>query len=209
MRLLLVGATGLVGQHVLELALCDERVSSVTVLARQTLNKRPKLSPIQVDFENLPKDASWWQADAVICTLGTTMKKAGSKAVFRRVDYDYPLIIAQLAHAQGTPTYVLNSAIGADISSPFFYNRVKGELEQSLTKEGFESLTLVRPGVIDGNRNEFRVGEKVMVLTLKLIGPLLPKRWRLNPASSIAKALLEAAINPVLGKNVITSEQLL
>lgn len=208
MKLLLIGSTGLVGSHLLDLALADPSVDSIVALTRHNLAEHPKLQSIIVDFDHLPQDALWWQADAVICTLGTTIKKAGSKESFRHVDYDYPLNVAKLAHAHGTPAYVLNSALGANASSRVFYSRVKGELEQSLESIGFASLTFVRPGVISGERNEFRLGEKMMILGLGLMSPLLPKRWRLNPASNIAQALLDAAVHATAGKQIITSEQL-
>jgi len=209
MKLLLVGATGLVGRHTLTLALADPRVEAVVALTRRALTAHPKLCNPQVDFDRLPQDADWWQADAVICALGTTMRTAGSEEAFRRVDFDYPLAVARLARAHGTSTYVLNSAIGADAGSRFFYNRVKGELEQALTGQGFESLTFVRPGVIGGHRDEFRLGERMMAMGLTLAGPLLPKRWRLNPAPQIASALLEAAVRPKPGVHVVTSDRMI
>ncbi|MDQ0569917.1 uncharacterized protein YbjT (DUF2867 family) [Variovorax paradoxus] len=209
MKLLLVGATGLVGRHLLTLALADPRVKAVVAPTRRVLTTHPKLRSPQVDFDRLPQDADWWQADAVICALGTTMRTAGSEEAFRRVDCDYPLTVARLAHAHGTPTYALNSAIGADAGSSFFYNRVKGELEQALMGQGFESLTCVRPGVIGGHRDEFRLGERMMVIGLTLAGPLLPKRWRLNPPPQIASALLEAAIRPKPGVHVVTSDRMI
>ncbi|MEQ9906477.1 NAD-dependent dehydratase [Pectobacterium odoriferum] len=174
MKLLLVGATGLVGRHVLDLALADPRVSAVIAPGRRSLPEQTGLLSPLVDYERLPEDAEWWKADAIICTLGTTMKVAGSEAAFRRVDHDYPLSVARLARGYETPVYVLNSAIGANVKSRFFYNRVKGELEQDLTREGFTSLTFVRPGVIGGQREESRPGESIMVRALAFAGPLLP-----------------------------------
>lgn len=208
MKLLLVGATGLVGRHVLALALADARVSSVVAPARRALPAQPKLlSPI-VNFDQLPADAPWWQADAVICTLGTTMKLAGTRLVFRRVDHDYPLAVARLALAAGTRAYALNSAAGANPASRFFYNRVKGELERDLAALGYASLTLVRPGLIGGERDEARAGEGAALRVLRVLGPMLPARWRINPAPRIAHALLEAAIAAAPGVHVVAAEQL-
>ncbi len=209
MKLILVGATGLVGQHVLQLALKDERIDSVVAPVRIGLLTHPKLTTPIVNFDKLPQDAPWWHADAVICTLGTTMKKAQTKDAFRHVDYDYSIYSAQLAKQHGTLTYVLNSAIGADATSRIFYNQVKGELEQGLAEIGFRSLTYVRPGLISGERQELRMGEMAVAQALKLLGPILPHRWRLNPAAQIAKALLESAIQAKPGINVITSDQLI
>lgn len=208
MHLILAGATGLVGTHVLRLALADARVTTVTALARKPLPPHPKLLAPGGDFDALPQDAAWWRADAVICALGTTMKVAGSQAAFRRVDFDYPLAVARLAHAAGTPAYVLNSATGANAASRFFYNRVKGELEAALATLGFASLTHVRPGLIGGERATVRAGEAALAFVLTALAPVLPARWRINPATRIAQALLEAAIAARPGVQVIASAQL-
>lgn len=208
MNLLLVGASGLVGRHVLALALADPRVGRVTAPVRRALPAHPKLSSPVVDFDHLPETADGLRADAAIFTLGTTLRTAGSQVAFRRVDFDYPLAVARLARASGTPTCVVTSAIGADAKSRFFYNRVKGELEQALASEGFHSLTFVRPGVIGGSRDEFRFAERAMVLALGLMRPLLPPQWRVNPAQRIAQALLEAAVHPLPGIQVVTSDRM-
>lgn len=208
MQLLIVGATGLVGSQVLQQALADSRITRVVAPVRRALPAHPQLSAPVVDFEHLPEDADWWQADAVVCTLGTTIRTAGSQAAFRRVDHDYPLLAARLARRHGTPTYVLNSAMGADARSRIFYNRVKGELEHDLQGEGFTSLTFVRPGLISGPRTEHRAGERAMVTVLGALGPLLPRRWRLNPAHRIAQALIDAALRAEPGIHAVGSEAL-
>jgi uncharacterized protein YbjT (DUF2867 family) len=208
MKLLLIGVTGLVGRHVLDLALADSRVHSIVALTRKPLPAHPKLSPPLIDYDNLPDSPDLWAVDAVICTLGTTIRVAGSKEAFRRVDYDYPLAVAKLAKQHGTPTYVLNSAVGANASSRFFYNQVKGDLENTLASIGFASLTFVRPGLIGGQRQEFRLGEHVMTLVLRVLGPLLPRRMRINPAQNIARALLDAAIAAEPGQHRIGADQL-
>ncbi|MGF6401288.1 uncharacterized protein YbjT (DUF2867 family) [Pseudomonas frederiksbergensis] len=207
MKLVLVGSTGLVGREVLKLALADPRISRVVAPVRRALVAHPKLQAPLVDFDILPETVDWWQADAVICTLGTTMRSAGSRDAFRRVDLEYPMHVARLAKRHGTSAYVLNSAIGANPTSRFFYNRVKGELEMHLAGLGFDSLTYVRPGVIGGQRDELRLGECALVCALGLTGRLLPARWRLNPASRIARALLESALERAPGIHVISSER--
>lgn len=208
MKLLLVGATGLVGSHVLRLALADTRIDRVIAPSRRELPAHPKLQAPVVDFENLPEAADWWCADALVCTLGTTRSKAGSKEAFQRVDHDYPLMVGRLARQHGTLAYALNSALGADVSSRFFYNRVKGEIERDLRSLGFVSLTYVRPGLIGGDRQEARGGERAAGLALTMLGPVLPRRWRINPAPRVAEALLEAAINRLPGIHVVTSDRM-
>ncbi|MBE3024394.1 NAD-dependent dehydratase [Janthinobacterium sp. GW458P] len=208
MKLLLVGATGLVGSEVLRLALTDARITAIVAPVRRPLPPHPRLSAPLIDFDQLPPDASWWQADAVICTLGTTMKVAGTRQIFSRVDHDYPLAVARLALAAGTRTYVLNSAAGADAASRIFYNRVKGELERGLEQLGFASLTHVRPGLIGGERAVARAGEGAALRILRVLGPVLPRRWRINPAPRIAGALLEAALAAAPGVHIVGSAQL-
>lgn len=208
MKLLLVGASGLVGSHVLKLALADPRVEHVVAPGRKVLAAHAKLEAPLCDFGEMTGDEPWWRGDAVICTLGTTIKVAGSQAAFERVDHDYPLTVARLMHKRGAQIYVLNSAIGADANSRFFYNRVKGRLEQDLAAIGFQSLSFVRPGLIGGERAERRRGEGIAEAVLKIAGPLLPKRWRINPAPVIAQSLLDCALAAAPGIRIVPSGEL-
>ena len=208
MKLLLLGATGLVGSHVLDMAIADERIDEVIAPTRRPIPEQPGLVAPLVDFDSLPEDAPWWRAEAVICALGTTMRKARSREAFRRVDYHYPLQAARIARAHGVPTFVLNSAMGADPHSRYFYNRVKGELERDLRQAGFESLTFVRPGLISGEREEFRLAERVAEVALKAAAPVLPRKWRVNPAQHIALAMLEAAVEGRAGERTVESREL-
>lgn len=167
------------------------------------------IAPTITNFDALDEKASWWEVDAVICALSTTIRAAGSKAEFRKVDHHYPLSVARFARAHGAPAFVLTSATGANRRSRFFYNRVKAELEHDLSTLGFESLTYVRPGVIGGDREAFRLIERALVMALKLIGPILPKRLRLNLPQAIAAQLLNAAVGQVPGTHIVTSEQMI
>lgn len=207
--LMLIGATGLVGQSVLKQALASERVGRVVALTRRALPGHPKLVNPVVDFDQLPEDADWWAVDAVICTLGTTIKTAGSKAAFYRVDHDLPLRVAQLALRRGARAYALNSALGASAGSRVFYSRTKGELERDLQTLGYPSLTLVRPGLIGGDRLESRPAEQIGVRIAQALRPLIPPRYQVVPAERIAHHLLEAAITERPGVRVLMSEQLL
>lgn len=208
MHLLLLGATGLVGSHVLEAALADPRITAVTAPTRRPLPSRPGLSAPVLDFDSLPQDPALWTVDAVICALGTTIKTAGSRERFHRVDHDIPLEIARLAKAHGARTFVLNSAKGADVKSLFFYSRVKGETEQDILGLGFERTVLVRPGLIDGPRPEPRPMEKWAGKVLSVLGPLLPSSMKANPPEAIASAMLAAAVSSAPGVTIVPSQDL-
>lgn len=208
-RLMLVGATGLVGQAVLQQALADPAVAQVVAPTRKALAPHPKLLNPLVDFERLPEDADWWAVDAVVCTLGTTIAKAGSQAAFYRVDHDHPLEVAYLARRHGARAFAFNSALGADAASRVFYARTKGETERDLQAVGYPSLTLVRPGLIGGVRLESRPAEQLAVRVSQWVQPLLPRRYRVVPAQRIAHHLLQAALAATPGVHVLPSEVLL
>ncbi|WP_369977335.1 NAD-dependent dehydratase [Xanthomonas bundabergensis] len=209
MKILLAGATGLVGGHALTQLLAAPDCGAVVAPTRRALDLvHPKLHNPLVDFDRLPAQAPWWQVDAAICALGTTMKQAGSREAFRRVDHDYPLAIAQLLRQHGATAFALNSALGADPGSRVFYNRVKGELERDLQALGFASLALVRPGLIGGERAQPRGAERLAAALLQGLGPLLPRRYRINPAARVAAALVDNALRPRAGRQVVGSEQL-
>lgn len=208
-HVLVLGSTGLVGRHVLALLEKDERVGRITAPARNdVVSCSPRVIHPRVDFAHLPGDAAWWSADALICCLGTTRKQAGSLAAFVAVDRDLVLATAALARAGGTPCMAFNSAVGADAHSRFVYNRTKGQAEDGLRAQGWPSLALVRPGLIGGERIQRRPAEHAAGLVLGMLHPLLPRRWRINPAGHVAQALVQAALAGVPGETVIDSAAL-
>jgi uncharacterized protein YbjT (DUF2867 family) len=207
--LLLLGATGLVGQQVLQLALGHPEVARVVAPVRRALPPRPRLEAVAVDFDHLPADAPWWHADAAICTLGTTLKLAGSKDAFRRVDHDYVLTAASLARRGGTRVFALNSSLGAAVDGGSFYLRVKGDTERDLAVLGFASLTFVRPSLLEGGpRPDARPAEAVALLVARWLRPLIPRRYRAVSTGAVARALLEAALAARPGVHAIESEAL-
>ena len=208
-HVLLLGATGLVGSQVLDRLLAAPQVARVTAPTRRPLtNDGARLLNPVVDFDDLPAAAPWWAADALICCLGTTRKQAGSLDAFVRIDRDLVLASAALARAAGTPCLAFNSATGADSASLFAYNRTKGQAEAGLRGQGWPSLTLVRPGLIGGQRAQRRPGEHAAGVLLQALGPVLPRAWRINPAPHIAAALVQAALTAPAGEQVIDAAAL-
>lgn len=210
-RILLLGASGKVGGQVLALALAHPQVHEVIAPTRRPLAVQAagRLRNPVVDFECLSTDADWWVADAAICALGTTLKLAGSQSAFRRVDHDYVFESARRARGAGTPVFALNSSLGADPASRSFYLRVKGETERDVATLGFASLTIVRPSLLEaGPRQESRPGETAGLLIARLLGPLVPRRYRPVTTVAVAAALLDAALAAEPGERVIESERL-
>ncbi|MBB3998525.1 NAD-dependent epimerase/dehydratase family protein [Aureimonas pseudogalii] len=208
MKILLLGATGLVGGHVLERLLADERVSEVLAPVRRSLPLHAKLDAPLVDLVRWPETAGERPLDAVILAFGTTLARAGSKPEFRRVDHDLPLALAGWARECGARRIALTSSAGADAASRFFYLRVKGELEEDLAALGFPSLTFVRPGLIGGERIESRPAERLAQSASGWLSPILPRRLRLHPAPRIAETLVEAALTGRPGVHIVGSRDL-
>ena len=174
LRLMLIGSTEAVGQEVLRLALANTRVKIVIAPTRRPLPTHPKLENPVVDFSVLREDAPWWSVDAVICTLGTTIKVAGSQTAFAAIDRDLPLQVARLAQKAGATRFALNSSLGANLSGNF-YLRTKAEAEQGIRDLGYQRFTIVRPSLIDAKRTEPRLAERVGLLVATLLSPLLTR----------------------------------
>jgi uncharacterized protein YbjT (DUF2867 family) len=197
----IAGATGLVGSHLLPMLLDDPRIGTVISLGRRELpNAHPKLAQRVVDLANIPDDLP---APAfAFCCLGTTMKAAGSKEAFRRVDHDYVVAFAKAARRAGARKLMLVSAVGANADSGVFYVKVKGEAEQAVAAIGFEAVHLARPSLIRGNRKEARFVERIYsvlshALLPVLIGPF--EKYRAIHARRIAGALHVAAFSDAEG----------
>jgi uncharacterized protein YbjT (DUF2867 family) len=195
MKVLILGATGLVGSSALAQALTHEAITQVIAPTRKPLPRHSKLTnPVSEELETLLPDVLSWGVDAVICALGTTSAKAGSKEAFRQVDYVLPLAFAKLAHQQGAEIFALVSAIGADVSSPFFYPKTKGEVERDMKLVGFGSLTILRPSIIGGKREDTRFAEDIALALSHILAPILPMKFHVNPAAKIAGVLIDSII---------------
>ncbi|RVU34422.1 NAD-dependent dehydratase [Rheinheimera riviphila] len=207
--LLILGASGAVGSQLLAQALRHPDVAKVVAPTRRPLNPHPKLENPIVDFEALPADASWWQADVTFCALGTTLKQAGSAQAFYRVDHDYILHIAELTHAAGTQSFVLNSTLGADVNGFGLYLKTKGETERDVGSLGFSSLSIVRPSLLDGAvRTDKRTGEAVGLLLNRCLRKLIPITWRAISVAKVAQMMLSAGLSANPGIRVIESAEI-
>lgn len=206
--ILLAGASGLVGRACLQALLDDPNFERVIVLVRRRLAiDHPNAAKVQqhvVDFRLLDQHPELFKVDQIMCTLGTTIKAAGSERAFREVDYAYPLQLAQLGLQGGARHFLVVSALGANARSRFFYNRVKGEMERDLLGLDYPSVTVARPSLLLGARSEFRFGEEVA----KRFSFLLPNALKPVHAADVAACLVQRARADMPGRRVISSAQI-
>jgi uncharacterized protein YbjT (DUF2867 family) len=197
---MVLGATGLVGRTLVNILLQDRRYSEVTCLVRKPLQSNQfgdpykRLKPVVIDFDNLQDYQGYFGVDHVYCCLGTTLKQAGSKSAFRRVDFEYVHIAAQLTRAQRTGSFVWISSVGADAKSSNFYLRVKGELENAIMRmPQLPHAAAVRPSLLLGARSESRTLEDIAQKTapawkILMQGPL--KKYRPVHAVDVARNMM-------------------
>jgi len=210
---LLAGATGLVGQAVLAALLTDKRYAAVHCVGRRPLAlQHPKLFSHGVDFATLSALAGVCHVDDVFIALGTTLKVAGSQAAFRALDFEAIVALARMGKALGATKLGVVSAMGANPASPVFYNRVKGEMEQALTQLDYPVLVVARPSLLTGDRDALaqaaRPAEKLGLLAMKLLKPLIPANYRPVAATRVAGALVNTLHSTEHGTRVLLSGEM-
>ena len=203
------GASGLTGSHILDALLASPRYGQVVALVRKPLGRgHPKLREIPAGF-NGPSDL---HVDDVFCALGTTIRKAGSKEAFVKVDKQIPLELARWALKQGARQFALVSSVSADPKSGTFYLQVKGELEAKLNAMNFQSVHVARPSFLLGDRKEYRLGERIGIAAAALVQPLLVgglRIYRSIESQTVAKALVNASVQEKPGRFVHLYDDLL
>lgn len=196
-----IGASGLVGKELVNQLLRHPGYKSITCLVRRPLSSHDypdpegKLQPVVIDFEQLQDYQGYFTVDHVFCCLGTTIKKAQSRAAFRRVDFEFIHVCAQLARAQRAQGFVWISSVGANKNSKNFYLKVKGELESSIiSMPQLQHAAAVRPSLLIGQRNEYRRAEQWSIkisqlLSFCFVGPLA--KYKPVHASAVAAQMIK------------------
>lgn len=207
---LVLGATGLVGGHCVDLLLESPEYSRVRVLGRRPFGRHhPKLDDVVTDFDRFEENPGLFAVDDIYCCLGTTIGKAGSQEAFRKVDIEYPATAARLGSENGAEQFLVVSAYGADPDSRIFYNRAKGEMEAEVRRAPLRAIWILRPSLLLGSREELRIGERVAEFLLRPISPLLvgPLR-RLRPveARTVAAVMLQLALAEGTGGTLESEE---
>lgn len=209
---MIIGATGLTGEQLLEQLLNNATYSKVIAVVRKPLAlHHPKLENLVVDFSKLDLYKEQLKADDVYCAIGTTIAKAGSQEAFTKVDYEYPLQIAKLALWNGARRFILVSSAGANHKSSIFYSKVKGELEQALMQLKYEALIIFRPSILLGNRKEQRTGEEIgrfvaEKLSFLFAGPL--KAYRGTPVDLLAMQMVKLGSGNEKGNRIVENAEI-
>lgn len=202
-HILLAGATGLTGEHLLDRLLNERTVERVLAPSRRPLAAHPHLeNPVGELADLLPQLGG--PVDTAFCCLGSTIRQAGSQEAFRAIDLDLVVAVGRRARELGARHYLVISALGADLGSSVFYNRVKGEMEDALRDQGWPQLTLARPSLLLGPRQEFRLGERLAAPLMRLI----PGKYRGIEACTLARALWRLALETGEGTRVVESDEL-
>lgn len=212
MKLLIVGATGAVGQEVLKLALSDgmssQAFSQVHVLSRRPIDdaliNAGAINHV-ANFNELKGDESCWQVDVVICALGTTLKQAGSKQAFFTIEHDYVMTVARHAANGGAKHFLYVSSIGANVDSKLsFYLATKGLIEQHLQAVGYKQLTILRPSLLEAKqRPDSRVAESIGLWLNRHLGFILPRGLRSIKVERVAEGLIQRAKLDAQGVSII------
>lgn len=201
----IAGATGLVGGRLLDLLLADgtwDRV--VNIGRREAAVQHPALEHRVVSFTALEALPACTDA---FCCLGTTIRKAGSQAGFRAVDHDAVLALARAVHRAGAERFLHVTALGASPSSRILYNRVKGETERDVAASGIATTIAFRPSMLDGDRAESRPAERVGLVAMRAVAPLLG-RYRPTRVDDLAAAMLAAARTGRPGHRVVEAHEI-
>jgi uncharacterized protein YbjT (DUF2867 family) len=202
-----IGSTGLTGSFLLRDLLADSAITKVISVSRRSLNiSNPKLTEVLIsDLAELPA------GELYFCCLGTTIKAAGSKQNFEKVDHAAVVDFAKIAKAYDAKSFTLVSAMGANANSMFFYNRVKGRTEDDVKALGLRSLIIFRPALLVGPRAEFRFGERLASMTIAPLSRLLPTRIQkslITHAETLATRMLAAGKAASPGIHVILAKEI-
>lgn len=202
-KAIIVGASGLIGNELLNILLQHSYYNEILVLVRKELPmNHPKLIQLVVDFENLDKWSAAITGDVLFCCLGTTKAKSPDLKEYRRIDHDYPVKLGRIAKKNDIDQFHFISAIGANAGSSSFYLKLKGDTEAELESLRLKSLQIYRPSLLTGNRKEKRLAEKVFTIVMKVVNPLLLgsfKKFRSIPATVVAMAMFKQSLKNEVG----------
>ncbi len=213
MRAVIAGATGMVGRELTKLCAADPAVKTLFILVRKHVpeyDNQEKVHQIIIQYDTISEKDLPPNLDIAFCCLGTTMRSAGSREAFRKVDYDYVTEFSNICHFRNVKKFIAVTAMGANMNSRVFYNQVKGEVEDFLMNDShLENVLILRPSLLLGQRKEFRLGEKLATIFMTLfnalfIGSLKP--YKAIRGRVVAQAMLNLSKMEDKGKKIIPND---
>lgn len=211
-KAVIIGASGLIGKECLTLLLDHPCYTTIIALTRSRIEiEHPKFSQQVIDFLKLKEHIELLKPDVIFFCLGTTLRQAKTKEIFYQTDHDYAVQAGQGALSCHVEQFILVSALGANVNSAIFYNRVKGETERSLTNLGLKSLIILRPSLLTGKRNQNRPGEIIGKCILQLISPFLKgplKKYLPISGQKVAQAMVKLSTLNYSGVRIFDSAEL-
>ena len=205
---LVAGSTGLVGGHIVRQLCKHSSYDKIIALCRKQpaadwINNK-KVSVMIIDFDQLEHELANYKIDEVYCALGTTAKKTPSKAMYQKIDMEYPINLAKVGLTASASFYGLVSAIGAKEGSLSKYSHYKGAVESFLKQSDYHQVAIAQPSLLLGNRGEFRLGESLF----SVVTPLMPKAVRSVQGADVAGALIRAANSDSTGVEILVNKNL-
>lgn len=211
-KVIIVGASGLIGSSLLSALIRSEQIAEITLLLRNSLSiSNPKVKEIVLNFDELDNYASKIKGDIIYCCLGTTKSKSPDPNNYRKIDLEYPLNLAKIGLKNGIGQFHVVSSLGANSQSKNAYLKLKGELENELKKLNIPSLHIYQPSFLEGKRQENRPLEKIMMPVMKLLNPILLgslENYRSIKASDVARAMINQSIKELNGTFTYPSKQI-
>ncbi len=209
---IILGASGLTGNSILHKLIEDDRYDSIKLFSRSKIENLPgKVTQFVGDLLNISAFKADFIADEVYCCIGTTAKKTPNKNLYSLIDYGIPVTAAKLSKENKIPTFLVISAMGANIKSSVFYNKTKGEMERDVLQQQIKNTFILRPSLIGGKRKERRILEKIGLIIFKIIQPLFIgklKNYSIINAENIAQAMIHLANNTSNAEVIITSNEI-
>ncbi len=212
MKAAVIGASGLIGGHIVNILAKQDHFQEVVILVRKNIPvSSPKIRQVIVDFEDYKQFQQAMEGcEIVFCSVGTTQAKVkGDMQAYRKVDYDIPVNAARFASDLGCRHFLLVSSVGADANSSNFYLKLKGEVENEISAFVLPAFSVFRPSMLLGQRSEFRLGERIGQFLMKALSFLIPSKYKPIEAADVALAMVNASLKPsITGKTIFEYKEM-
>jgi uncharacterized protein YbjT (DUF2867 family) len=208
---IILGATGLTGGILLNNLIEDNSFEKIKLFSRKSVSiKSDKIEQYLIDVLQLEKYKNKFIADVVFCCVGTTAAKTKDIVKYKQIDYGIPVTAVKIAKENNIDTFVVISSMGANASSTTFYSKTKGEMERDVLRQNIKNTYIVRPSLIGGHRNEFRIGERIGKGVMSLLNPMFLgrlKKYKMIHPEKIASCMQKLA-KIELDQSIFSSDEI-